>query len=228
MQQWGVEDVWIVYPTITQSFMIKYSCRIALRYIFYKTLSPMHIRNSFNNFGRHPSCRETIEVNLNSSDAGDGIFRLGGQYHTCWCSGSYSRQNISRHDIGCIGQSVCIFVPELISFTCVKAKPRYDSKCEYIFCNLWNNLACYEYNINHSNSESGLHKFAIDYKALSNEIQYLSCFRLIDINEYIYEYILSIRISPWLWVPYRILGVHQNILDGIHYWIGTCQHKCYC
>ena len=58
---------------------------------------------------------------------------FGGQCHTCWCSGSESRQSISWHGIGYVGQRICIVVPEFISSTWVKPNPRYDSKCEYIF-----------------------------------------------------------------------------------------------
>ena len=43
-----------------------------------------------------------------------------GQYHACWCTGSWSRQCISRHAIGCVGQTSCIFIPELISYTWFK------------------------------------------------------------------------------------------------------------
>ena len=38
-------------------------------------------------------------------------------YHACWCTGSISRQCISRHAIDCVGQTTCIDVPELISST---------------------------------------------------------------------------------------------------------------
>ena len=42
-------------------------------------------------------------------------FSFRGQYHACRCLGSWSRQSISRHGIGCVGQTTCIVVPELIS-----------------------------------------------------------------------------------------------------------------
>ena len=61
---------------------------------------------------------------------------FGGQYHACWCPGSLSCQSISRHGIGCVGQTTCIVVPVLISSTWIKPNPRYDSDCEYIFRNL--------------------------------------------------------------------------------------------
>ena len=51
---------------------------------------------------------------------------FGGQYHACWCPGSQCQQSITRHGIGCVGQTTCIVVPELISPTWVKPNPRYD------------------------------------------------------------------------------------------------------
>ena len=44
---------------------------------------------------------------------------------------SICHQSISRHGIGCVGETACIVVPELISSTLIKPNPRYDSKCEY-------------------------------------------------------------------------------------------------
>ena len=32
---------------------------------------------------------------------------LWGQCHTCWISGSLSCQSVSRHGIGCVGESIC-------------------------------------------------------------------------------------------------------------------------
>ena len=61
---------------------------------------------------------------------------FGGQYHACWCTGSWSRQSISRHSIGCVGQTTYIVVLELVSSTYVMPSPRYNSKCEYIYHNL--------------------------------------------------------------------------------------------
>ena len=37
--------------------------------------------------------------------------------------------------VGCVGQTTCIVIPELISSTWIKPNPKYDAKCEYIFCN---------------------------------------------------------------------------------------------
>ena len=39
-------------------------------------------------------------------------YGFGGQYHACWCPGSWSRQRININDIGCVGQTTCIAVPE--------------------------------------------------------------------------------------------------------------------
>ena len=50
----------------------------------------------------------------------------------------------------CAGQTTCIVVPELISSTWFKPNPRFDSKCQYMFCNLSNTSTCLEvtrYNI---------------------------------------------------------------------------------
>ena len=59
---------------------------------------------------------------------------LLGQYHCCWCTGSWSRQSMRGHGIDCVGQKTCIFVLELIPYTCTCIKfkpiPRYYSKCE--------------------------------------------------------------------------------------------------
>ena len=66
---------------------------------------------------------------------------LFGQFYVCWCLGSWSRQSISEHSIGCIGDT-CIVLSEVNSIIWVKPKLGYDWKCEYSFCNLWNNAAC--------------------------------------------------------------------------------------
>ena len=58
---------------------------------------------------------------------------FGGQYHIYWCPGSKSCQAISRHGIGCVEQTTCIVVLEVISYTWLKPNPRQDSKCEYTF-----------------------------------------------------------------------------------------------
>ena len=58
------------------------------------------------------------------------------QCHACWCTGSWSRQSISRHGIGCVGQTTCIVVLQLISSTWVKPNSSNDSKCWCIFFNL--------------------------------------------------------------------------------------------
>ena len=67
---------------------------------------------------------------------------FGGQYHVCLFPGAWTHQNISRHGIGCIGQTTYIIVPDLISSTWVKPNPRYNPKCIYIFSYLQNNSAC--------------------------------------------------------------------------------------
>ena len=36
--------------------------------------------------------------------------RFGGQYHACWCPESCSHHCISRHGIGCVGQTTCIVI----------------------------------------------------------------------------------------------------------------------
>ena len=57
-------------------------------------------------------------VDINSSDAEDGMFQLWGSipYQLMpWLHKSC--QSISRHGIGCIGQTTSIVVPELISPT---------------------------------------------------------------------------------------------------------------
>ena len=51
--------------------------------------------------------------------------KLFGQYHACWCTGSWSRHCTSRHGFGCVRQTICIVVPELISSIWVKQNPRY-------------------------------------------------------------------------------------------------------
>ena len=43
---------------------------------------------------------------------------------------------------GCVGQTTCIVVSELILSTWVKSNTRYDSKCEYIVNGLQNNSTC--------------------------------------------------------------------------------------
>ena len=45
------------------------------------------------------------------------------QYHACWCPGSLSRQDISRHGVDSIGYATC-------------------TKCEYVFYDIQNNSAC--------------------------------------------------------------------------------------
>ena len=44
-----------------------------------------------------------------------------------------------------VWQRACIVVPGLISSTWVKQNSWYNSKCEYIFYNLWNNSVCVEW-----------------------------------------------------------------------------------
>ena len=44
--------------------------------------------------------------------------------------------SVSRHGIGCVGQTTSIFIAQLISPTWVKPNPRYDSQCKYICYNL--------------------------------------------------------------------------------------------
>ena len=41
-----------------------------------------------------------------------------------------------HHSVGCIGQTACIALPELIPSTWVKPNPKCYSKCGYIFYNL--------------------------------------------------------------------------------------------
>ena len=61
---------------------------------------------------------------------------FGGQYHACWCTGDFRSQCISEHGIGCVGQTTCIVVPELISSTWVKANPRWFKTWIYFLWSL--------------------------------------------------------------------------------------------
>ena len=53
-----------------------------------------------------------------------------------------NHQSISRHGISCVRQTTYIVVPDLISSTWVKANPRDDPNCEYIFSALVQIMAC--------------------------------------------------------------------------------------
>ena len=81
-------------------------------------------------------------------------YGLFGQYHACRCLGSQSHQSISRHGIGCVGQTICIVIPQSISSTWVKPNPRSDLKYEYI------NFAIFE-TIQHVKSWNELQWFDI-------------------------------------------------------------------
>ena len=74
---------------------------------------------------------------------------LLGQYHACWCSGSYSRQSLSRHGIHCIVKATCCLPPMWISSAYVEPNPRNYSKCKDIFYDLLNNSACKELTMKH-------------------------------------------------------------------------------
>ena len=45
-------------------------------------------------------------IHVYSADAGDRIFRLCGQYHACWCTGSLCHQVICSHGIDHLGRKV--------------------------------------------------------------------------------------------------------------------------
>ena len=85
--------------------------------------------------------------NLDSFCDGNGIFwhweSIPCLLMPCWFQ---SHQSTNIHHIGYVGQTTCIFsvVPEVVWSTWVMTHQRYDSKCEYIFCNLSNNSACWE------------------------------------------------------------------------------------
>ena len=81
-----------------------------------------------------PSCLGLNELTLLMLEMEYSGF--GGQHHACWYPGSYSRHRISRHDVGCAGQTICIVTPGLIASTWLQPNRRYDLKCEYILCNL--------------------------------------------------------------------------------------------
>ena len=53
---------------------------------------------------------------------------------------------VASASTGMVSYWVCktdnIVIPKLISYIWVKPNPRYDSKCEYIFYDIWNNSAC--------------------------------------------------------------------------------------
>ena len=69
---------------------------------------------------------------------------LFGQYHTCWCPGSLSREVISRHGTDNIEQITYRVAPLWIWSSSVEQNPRYDKKCEYIFNRLKKNSTCQE------------------------------------------------------------------------------------
>ena len=52
-----------------------------------------------------------------------------------WC---LCRKFISRHAIWCVGQTASIVLDSSSSMV-IKPNPKYDSKCDYIFYNIWNN-----------------------------------------------------------------------------------------
>ena len=56
---------------------------------------------------------------------------FGDQYHACWCPGSSSHQDISRHGIDSIGYATCGVAP-LVIWSSVEQSLTYDTKCEYI------------------------------------------------------------------------------------------------
>ena len=47
-----------------------------------------------------------LVIHVYSADAGDRIFRLCGQYHACWCTGSLCHQVICSHGIDHLGRKV--------------------------------------------------------------------------------------------------------------------------
>ena len=75
----------------------------------------------------------------NYSDAGEGIFNLWG-FNTMSADALAPKSRQNRH----VRQTTNIVVADLISPTWVKPNPRYDSKCEYIFCYIYNNSTCSE------------------------------------------------------------------------------------
>ena len=64
---------------------------------------------------------------------------FGKQYHACLYPGTSSCQSISRHSIGCVGQTTCI-VSSRVNFICLgqaKSKIQFKMWIHVYTCSLW-------------------------------------------------------------------------------------------
>ena len=126
--------------SIAHNIIPIFSMNITLKLLFslIRTYCRMNINKNIwsDKFKYHSICLKLSPCFLSLFMPEKEIFQLWGQYHVCWCPGSLSHQSISRHGVGCARLATWIVVPELISSTMKEPNPRWNSKCEYIFCYL--------------------------------------------------------------------------------------------